>query len=233
MKKVVLSTITMRRIPQIGNEAFRKGDNVNPNFKNLISAYRSGDYKQTRMHLKDYQSDRFCATGVACELYRQTDPEIIRWRAPTSGFNMNYDVLQIDRENMAPIVSMVDVPEPILDWYGITTHTASTLQSLNDLYSMSFGEIADVIESQPEAFFHYDHTPMTELVIRQNIAHFESLRDDVESEGDDLQAVLFDAKREGSSGDYIQELEDDFNAVITRYDELEDELEELYKMLPE
>ena len=223
----------MHRIPQIGNEAFRKGRNVNPNFKNLIGAYRSGDYKQTRMHLKDYQSDRFCATGVACELYRQADPENIRWRMPTSGFNMNYAVLQIDRDNMAPIVAMVNIPEPILEWYGITTCAANTLQSLNDLHDMSFDEIADIIESQPEAFFHYDHIPMTEQAIRQNIAHFESLRDDVGVEGDDMQAMLICAKESGCSDDRIEKLENDFDAVITRYDELEDEIASLYDMLPE
>ena len=206
---------------------------MNPNFKNLINAYRSGDYKQTRMHLKDYQSDRFCATGVACELYRAEDPENVRWRMPTSSFNMRHDVLQIDRDDMSPIVSMVDIPDPILEWYGITSESAYAIQTLNDLHGMSFDEIADVIESQPEAFFHYDHIPMTELVIRQNIAHLESLRDDVGIKGDDMQAMLFSAKEDGCSDDQIEELENDFDAVITRYDELEDDLSEFYDMLHE
>lgn len=55
---------------------------ISENRQMLIDALLSGDYKQCRRALKtsDGTTEKYCPWGLACELYRQANPDVCSWK---------------------------------------------------------------------------------------------------------------------------------------------------------
>lgn len=117
---------------------------LNKNAKKWVKALRSRKYKQTTQIL--YQDGKFCCLGVACDLAVKagviSEPE-------KQGMYRVYD----GQENV--------LPKRVQKWLGLSTTTGSftykgedaDLTTLNDEERMTFGQIARVIESEPEGLF--------------------------------------------------------------------------------
>jgi len=101
--------------------------------KLLAAALRSGEYLQGQGKLTD--GEKFCCLGVACDLYRTHEggPE---W------------------DEISYMSNTCALPAAVQKWLGLATDRggpsrATCLSVLNDEGS-TFGEIADLIESEPE-----------------------------------------------------------------------------------
>jgi len=112
-----------------------------------IEALRSGLYEQGTGFLRDI-NDNYCCLGVACEV------------AIKNG-------LQLEVVNNSKQYSYYNyteyTPQVVMDYFGLTTKSGKYVQvnhekhdSLaenNDMDNMSFAEIADIIENEPEGLF--------------------------------------------------------------------------------
>lgn len=107
----------------------------------LVNMLRSGDYVQTVGKLSTF-GGRMCATGVACELFREWNnyAEWTKWEGDSSRrfslekrFNYLYS-------------SVIFIPEKVVRWYGVEMEFFSVVLDMND-NGFSFDEIADWIES--------------------------------------------------------------------------------------
>lgn len=128
--------------------------------KRWVKALRSGKYKQTRDVLHD--SEGFCCLGVLCDVLNEDVQGQWRWGENGQDFLV------------AGGASSTDLPFPIVEKYGLKTsevtfhvtdemraklptklaHAPSILTfiRLNDTYNLTFDEIADLIEMDPDIF---------------------------------------------------------------------------------
>lgn len=117
---------------------------MNENAQKLVTALRSGDYKQGYGRLRG--DDKFCCLGVACDIYiKECDEE---WE-PHPHFSSNFTCQGWHSR----------LPENIRKWLGFSTaygdyqYGTQSLAYLNDI-GANFQEIANVIESEPEGLFY-------------------------------------------------------------------------------
>jgi len=112
---------------------------LNKNAGLWIEALRSGEYKQGRGALREW--DKFCCLGVACELYqREVGGLSIEILEPFRSYNR----------------LTLTLPEPVKDWLKLNSTSGSygdrSLTVDNDS-GRTFEEIADIIESEPLGLF--------------------------------------------------------------------------------
>lgn len=131
----------------------------------LVTALRSGDYKQGTGVLRS--GDKFCCLGVACDRF---DPK--QWTR-TEAYGGTY------AETYGPTHSINMLPDDVKDYYGFATdgggfdlsyevpyaaqlrkagsrYPAAPVAALwraNDVAGLTFGQIADIIEAEPEGLF--------------------------------------------------------------------------------
>ena len=102
----------------------------NDNLKTWVEALRSGDYKQGRQSLRQW--DNYCCLGVACDL---VDSD-------------GWDTSQVEVGMYFYGDNFAYMPENILaDYYGLTDSEQRDLGMLND-NGFDFDEIADQIEDR-------------------------------------------------------------------------------------
>lgn len=119
---------------------------MNDNAKNWVKALRSGEYKQTTGAL--HNQDGFCCLGVACEL------------AVEAGIVTSHDKGNLYTYGTSNNCGAL--PNEVSKWLGLSTTwggfnrgTESTdLPKLNDEEHLTFEQIADIIESNPEGLFN-------------------------------------------------------------------------------
>lgn len=105
---------------------------INENARKWVKALRSGKYKQGKECLRN--GERFCCLGVACELAK--DSGVIKKYFGTDQF----------------------MPEKVREWLGLISDSGEcacgteSLATAND-NGITFFEIADLIESEPEGLF--------------------------------------------------------------------------------
>lgn len=118
------------------------------NRQKWIDALRSGKYKQGRGTLKD--GDSFCCLGVLCDVYAKTR-RYNGWDSHGTFFDKSF------ANN-----SDVDLITPVMDWVGMTNSggtyytkkgKGNSLMGLNDESKLSFKQIANVIEKEPDGLF--------------------------------------------------------------------------------
>lgn len=102
------------------------------NIKKLISALRSGEYKQGQRCLRD--GDKFCCLGVACDIYSKENK--VEWSGIDGGFFF------LDSRNY--------LPEEVRDYFGFIEDNSYVgegrhLANLNDAGG-TFAKIADILE---------------------------------------------------------------------------------------
>jgi hypothetical protein len=110
-----------------------------------VAALRSGQYPQTRSHLRDDYG--YCVYGVLCDLknpegwHGVVDDEEANTRYFIDGDERNYE----------------DLPETVQQWAGIAEddlviHTVNygtvRVFELNDYHAVPFNTLADLIEAQ-------------------------------------------------------------------------------------
>lgn len=114
-----------------------------------LAALRSGNYKKGTLRLRD-TSDRFCVLGVLCDV---VDPD--RWALPaprTPPYPWYSFGLGIDSF----------LPEDVVELVGLRSKNGHSLDRVNDFpclsamsdrKAMTFTQIADIIEANPDQFF--------------------------------------------------------------------------------
>lgn len=108
----------------------------------LLTALRSGEYKQAFRTLKTYDGC-FCIHGVICDL--AVKEGIAEWTG-----RFNDDIKDV---NGTPVISIAMTPA-IQKWAGIKKDelffegTNQEIMDLNDRKRISFNEFADLIEQQ-------------------------------------------------------------------------------------
>lgn len=131
-----------------------KGDvvDININREVLINALRNGGYLFGKGNLREEQEvdfevvdDVWCWGGVACELYRQSNPYTCRWDDSHDEYYLficETDEYGIETKNAYP-------PIAVIDFFGISSSQCLELICLNDGYDGpdGLGRIADAIQS--------------------------------------------------------------------------------------
>lgn len=118
---------------------------LNENARKWLTALRGGEYKQGTRLLHQGKLNLWCCLGVACDLYQKEVGDLL--------LDSHCDVISFDGE-------FVFLPRKVARWLGLRTNlgdysnerSANSLVALNDTHH-SFGEIARVIESEPEGLF--------------------------------------------------------------------------------
>lgn len=127
---------------------------MNANVQLWLDALRSGNFRQTTgaLHKRDGYGDSFCCLGVACKIAQDNGVDVTSVT--------DHDVVIYDGERGY-------LPRSVQDWLGIKHSNGGVKarplygDSRNGFYSLvtlndkefSFGEIADIIESNQEALF--------------------------------------------------------------------------------
>lgn len=133
---------------------------MNDNAKAWVAALRSGDYPQGKRTLKRAEESggaSYCCLGVACALYKEVTGQG-EW-VPAKNIEDN---LEFRASPEAP-VSVGYLTHEVMEWLGIRDPTGAyspyeesgnqiSLARMNDS-NVTFGEIADKIESEPEGLF--------------------------------------------------------------------------------
>ena len=123
---------------------------MNENAKAWVAALRSGEYEQGKRALHPTKNT-YCCLGVACELYRQANGGTWQWYSDKGVF--------LDGLSILPTHSIL--PIRVIKWLGLKSTIGSypkgngryeSLAAQNDS-GVTFNEIADVIESEPEGLF--------------------------------------------------------------------------------
>ena len=119
---------------------------MNENARAWVAALRSGKYKQGKRALHP-TPDTYCCLGVACDLYQRAMGE--SWQNDNSSILSFWGNAQV-------------LPPRVRLWLGLTFPTSTylkedgrtyeSLANLNDR-GVTFNEIADLIESEPEGLF--------------------------------------------------------------------------------
>lgn len=119
--------------------------------KALVSALRSGQFKQTKNTLcktDKYRHRNYCCLGVACKV------------AALAGYPIEEEPVHEDyrvRFNG----ELYFLPDSVKDVFGFSSGGGSyekdgdsrSLQEDNDARGLNFSQIADIIESEPEGMF--------------------------------------------------------------------------------
>ena len=106
-----------------------------------VAALRSGKYKQTQGLLRN-SADAMCCLGVAINEFCAS-----HWERYDGGWIDGTHATSDDRDAM---------PSPdTLRLLGLTEPEASTLADLNDSFGLSFSEIANHIERNPDGLDGY------------------------------------------------------------------------------
>ncbi len=118
---------------------------MNKNAKKWVKALRSGKFRQTREKLRA-RNGACCCLGVACEVAIAGGVKVHReWSAYAKGYA--YGGEQLSGE----------LPEEVRQWLGLRisdgVYRNSRLTYDNDTLGLSFKQIADIIESEPEGLF--------------------------------------------------------------------------------
>jgi hypothetical protein len=110
--------------------------------KKWIAALRSGEYAQTRWHLRDDRG--YCCLGVLCDLHAKANKQ--SWSSSFKGTGAEMYLGQ-----------MAVLPNAVATWAGLSpvdnsvvlppNHEYHSLVAMNDRLC-SFKEIADVIDKQ-------------------------------------------------------------------------------------
>lgn len=104
-----------------------------------VNALRSGDYKQCQGTLGGPEHG-YCCLGVACDVYERETGERLPRRDGIYGAGALWDEFR-----------------PVQRWLGLRDpggdYSDARLVSHNDIHDMSFPEIADIIESEPDGLF--------------------------------------------------------------------------------
>lgn len=119
---------------------------MNENAKKWVAALRSGKYKQGRSYLKrvDDGEARYCCLGVACELFTSPSKTLAHPDKRICMFgNGASAVLPED------VQAMLGLADPL----GYTPALETSLSRKNDAECLTFDQIADFIESEPEGLF--------------------------------------------------------------------------------
>jgi hypothetical protein len=109
--------------------------------KKWIQALRSGEYKQGRNFLN--REDEFCASGVLCDVYAKENG--IKWKKSRYD-NKNNEILGMSRVIPKKIKKLLmDEDESLTILYD---GQERQINYLNDHETLSFEEIADMLERQ-------------------------------------------------------------------------------------
>ena len=120
---------------------------LNVNAQKLINALRSGKYTQIIGAL--HKDAGFCCLGVACDLFIKENDTFPGWtKSIWDGFTQSFD------DETAVL------PDRVRVWLGFRTNQGNftpvegyfSLASANDS-GVSFQEIADMIEAEPDGLF--------------------------------------------------------------------------------
>lgn len=126
---------------------------MNKYAKKWVEALRSGKYQQGMGQLasREVESDGFCycCLGVACEILKD-DFDLKVSEHETYKL---YDGAMTSLPNI--VITALNLKSKDGKFIGIENEK-DCLISLNDSDCMTFAEIADVIESEPEGLFHED-----------------------------------------------------------------------------
>lgn len=115
---------------------------LNENAKQCVAALRSGEYPQGFGCMRD-KDDRYCILGVFCEVYHQATGKL----APELYVYTGY-YLYGGRGARLPF--------EVRDWVGLESCDGSyddSVLSVDNDNRMSFAELADLIESEPQGLF--------------------------------------------------------------------------------
>lgn len=125
----------------------------------LVAALRSGEFSQAKSMLHNADTGGYCCLGVACEVYRRETGDG-EWRQEGGDLLGRYKkFLNCD----------LDLPNKVAEWFGLPEITpgrldtspsvvytdeygykhSDALTNLNDDKGMTFDEIADAIENDP------------------------------------------------------------------------------------
>ena len=126
---------------------------LNENAQKLVDALRSGDYKQARDKLR--RGDSYCCLGVACDISGLGE---WGWHRGRLEYWVDGNALPLENdEEVCP--GYMTLPERVREWVGFADERGRyggsehwSLMEHNDS-GMSFQEIADLIESEPEGLF--------------------------------------------------------------------------------
>lgn len=129
---------------------------LNPNAQQWLYALRSGDYAQGFGALKRLNNDNpeFCCLGVACDLYLKAVGG--SWVA--ENFSSQNKVKTIRFITIEGVQCQGDLPEVVANWLGLVHANGKSdkydpLTVLNDSKLLTFTQIADFIESEPDGLF--------------------------------------------------------------------------------
>jgi hypothetical protein len=117
---------------------------LNTATKVWLSALRSGLYKQGRKRLK--HAGRYCCLGVACQISSIVEPK--DWIHKT--------LLEASAEPVQNELGLERAAGSFKVGAYAKYPQADSLVDLNDKYRVSFTDIADFIESEPEGLFYQE-----------------------------------------------------------------------------
>lgn len=113
-----------------------------------ITALRSGKYKQGkfRLHLITETGDELCCLGVACKVAKENGVPL--------------EVCTVPHDQGTAVLyngSKAALPNVVVEWLGLTSsdgmYENTRLTTQNDRVGLTFDQIADIIESEPEDMF--------------------------------------------------------------------------------
>ncbi len=114
---------------------------MNDNARKWVKALRSGRYRQGKKVLCRY--GYYCCLGVACLVYLEDNPGALETKKVGNG------VVEFDSED-------IGLPQVVRKWLGLSSvngaFDGNCLTNLND-DGISFSELADIIESEPNGLF--------------------------------------------------------------------------------
>ena len=114
------------------------------NRKKWIEALRSGEYKQTSAALVDPYG--YCCLGVACNI-----SGLGHWEQREGNHFQHYKCVT---NNDYVDYAYGDLPLKVMHWLGLDSlvgdYEDSDLITNNDVDDLSFEQIADIIEEEPE-----------------------------------------------------------------------------------
>jgi hypothetical protein len=134
---------------------------MNENAKAWIAALRSGEYEQGKkaLHVLEGDGVGYCCLGVACDLAVKAGVPLTRETELSEVIHQEIEVFVTENG----VRAVAYLPPPVRKWLGVrtdggnydahpSTHGFTSLATKND-DGATFGEIADIIESEPKGLF--------------------------------------------------------------------------------
>ncbi len=110
-----------------------------------VAALRSGDYSQGQYRLKDTKEEKYCCLGVLCQILTSEELNKLNMKFENGFiFNINYNI-NYNSENASNVILPYSMISKLSFPIGLQGHLANANDS-----GVSFNEIADQIESNPE-----------------------------------------------------------------------------------